>query len=183
MQHTYCYICGGKLQEAGDGRWWCTGCQQHYYANPKPCVELAIFDQKGRVLLSQRGRDPDKGKFDLPGGFIDLNETAEEAVLREMNEELGLRSDQLTTPRYLTSYLMDYVWGKEVYKIIVFEFISQLMTGAKIRVGDDVVSTKFVYAHEVDSKELASAEVMVAIKRTSDVMLATAKPSVILKRN
>lgn len=65
------------------------------YPRPSVTVDCIIFgfDVKSalKVLLIQRGRDPFKDKWALPGGFVDMEETLEEAALRELEEETGLR--------------------------------------------------------------------------------------------
>lgn len=57
-------------------------------------VDALVFDESKiaiSVLLIKRGRDPYKGKWALPGGFVEHNEIVEEAVLRELMEETGIQ--------------------------------------------------------------------------------------------
>ncbi|HPF51245.1 MAG TPA: NUDIX hydrolase [Draconibacterium sp.] len=56
-------------------------------------VDALVFTQKGNekfVLLIQRGKEPFKNKWALPGGFVDMDETLEQACIRELEEETGL---------------------------------------------------------------------------------------------
>ena len=53
-------------------------------------VKVAILNEKNELLVCRRAKDPAKGTLDLPGGFIDMNETGEEGVAREVLEETGL---------------------------------------------------------------------------------------------
>ena len=55
-----------------------------------PCVGAVIRDASGRLLLIQRGHDPHRGAWSLPGGRIEDGESAGEAVVREVREETGL---------------------------------------------------------------------------------------------
>jgi 8-oxo-dGTP diphosphatase len=55
-----------------------------------PCVGAVIRDHTGRLLMIQRGHDPGKGLWSIPGGRIEPGETPEQAVVREVREETGL---------------------------------------------------------------------------------------------
>jgi 8-oxo-dGTP diphosphatase len=55
------------------------------------CVGAIIIDDEGRLLLIKRGHDPEAGRWSLPGGRIEAGETDEQAVVREIAEETGLR--------------------------------------------------------------------------------------------
>lgn len=60
-----------------------------HYRNSKPAVS-AILVRDGHVLLSRRAREPHKGMWDLPGGFLESGEHPEEGLRREIREETGL---------------------------------------------------------------------------------------------
>jgi len=57
---------------------------------PALSTDCAIFDGKGRVLLIRRGNPPFKGEHALPGGFVEIGETVEDACRREVLEEVGI---------------------------------------------------------------------------------------------
>lgn len=91
---NHCPICGGKLREADDGqgiRPYCDPCNRFYYSNPTPAACCFVRNNNGELLFVQRSIEPRKGLWTFPGGFVELGETTEQAALRELEEETGLR--------------------------------------------------------------------------------------------
>lgn len=63
---------------------------------PLLTVDCVVFDAKGRLLLIKRGHPPFEGQYALPGGFVDVGETVEEACRRELMEETGVKAGKLS---------------------------------------------------------------------------------------
>lgn len=87
----FCPRCGEAGLEHIHGRAiHCPACDLSYYHNVASAVACFVLDHEDHFLLVRRARDPAKGTLDLPGGFVDPEETVEEAVARELREETGL---------------------------------------------------------------------------------------------
>jgi 8-oxo-dGTP diphosphatase len=83
-----------------DGRRWpfghrmrlyCGQCDWILYENPLPATAAVVLDNEARLLLVKRGTEPAIGEWCLPGGFVELDESPGEGVLRELREETGLK--------------------------------------------------------------------------------------------
>jgi len=72
------------------------------------------------MVVLVRGREPGKGGWDLPGGFVDPGETAEEALQREVREEVGL---EVAATRYLGSWPNTYEYGGIRYRTLDLGFV------------------------------------------------------------
>lgn len=118
-QFIYCPKCGAKsfVERNGKAK-QCSACGFVYYFNPSSSVACFIRNPEGKLLLVRRAKEPAKGTLDLPGGFVDPFESAEEAVRREVKEETGL---ELTGIRYLFSLPNLYPYcGFEVHTLDMF---------------------------------------------------------------
>ncbi|MFO8088650.1 MAG: NUDIX hydrolase [Desulfatiglandaceae bacterium] len=91
VEFRYCPVCGGTLQrsvvkEGENPRLVCTRCGYIYYLDPK-VVACTLVEIDGGILLLKRAIEPGKGKWVVPGGFVDRGETVEAAAVRETKEE------------------------------------------------------------------------------------------------
>ena len=89
----------------------CRECAFTYYHNVAAAVG-AILEYDGKIVLIKRAKEPGRGKLDLPGGFIDPNESAEEGVIREVKEEINI---DIKEPEYLGSYPNIYKYQDVLY--------------------------------------------------------------------
>ena len=91
----YCSNCGLKNENSyidGNNRHHCPSCKTIHYENPKPTATL-ICPRENSILLGRRAYSPGKGEWGLPGGFMELSETLEQAALRELKEETNLAGE------------------------------------------------------------------------------------------
>ena len=118
-QFTYCPKCGARtFVERNEKAKQCTTCGFVYYFNPSSAVACFIRNSKGELLLVRRAKEPAKGTLDLPGGFIDMAETGEEGVIREVKEETGMVVEQAD---YLFSLPNIYIYsGFPVHTLDMF---------------------------------------------------------------
>ncbi|MCL2761924.1 MAG: NUDIX domain-containing protein [Treponema sp.] len=86
---TFCPICASKKITFSEGKvFHCPDCGFVYYHNTAAATGC-IIEADGRILFLVRGKEPAKGKLDLPGGFVDPGEGILEGLCRELQEEIG----------------------------------------------------------------------------------------------
>jgi ADP-ribose pyrophosphatase YjhB (NUDIX family) len=90
--HRHCHYCGSQYPQVERFPRTCPACGQMVWSNPLPVAVVAVRAEGG-VLIIQRGIEPAKGKWALPGGFLETGETWQEGSCREVFEETGLRVD------------------------------------------------------------------------------------------
>lgn len=120
---NFCPNCGGKnIQNLNMRKWKCDDCGYTLYNNVAAAVGLVIQNAQGKILFEKRAKDPRKGFLALPGGFIDPDETAEEACFRECKEEIGVEP---LSVKYIASFPNTYDYKNLRYKTcdIFFEAI------------------------------------------------------------
>jgi ADP-ribose pyrophosphatase YjhB (NUDIX family) len=94
-QLNFCTSCGTSLRfGAIDGedrhRLSCPSCGQIAYVNPRMVVTTLPITDAGEILLLRRGIEPGRGAWAQPGGFLEVDETVNQAAIRETWEETGL---------------------------------------------------------------------------------------------
>ena len=88
----FCLDCGGSMvtkQVAGVDRRVCITCRRIHYNDPKVAVGVAVF-RDDALLLVRRVMDPGRGRWALPGGWVDAGQDPREAAAREALEEAGI---------------------------------------------------------------------------------------------
>ncbi len=128
---------------------------KYVYDWPRPMVtvDAAVFtfsDDKAKVLLINRGNEPFKGKWALPGGFVDMDEELEDAIVRELTEETGLTSVRLEQMRTFGTV------GRDPRgRMITIVFMGIATEGQdKIKAGDDATQAQWFDIEELP-KDLA----------------------------
>ncbi len=112
---AYCGRCGAAAAgtfECPGGPFRCAACGFTLYFNAAGAVAAIILRTDGLALFVRRAIDPAKGKLALPGGFVDPGENGEQALAREVREEVGL---DLLDVHYLSSHANRYVYEGVTY--------------------------------------------------------------------
>lgn len=95
--YTYCPFCSKKLDvKVEEEKEWkyCADCKWTYYPHVAGAA-CAVIVKDGKVLMVKRNREPYKGTWMFPAGFIDFGEHPEDALVREVKEEVGLEVTKL----------------------------------------------------------------------------------------
>ena len=120
---NYCPACGSSDIIFDDTKKIsCRDCSFTYYHNVAAAVG-AILECDKKIVLIERATNPGKGKLDLPGGFVDPKESAEEAIKREIKEELRIDVREL---EYLGSYPNIYKYEDVLYHTCDLFFYSKI---------------------------------------------------------
>ena len=143
----YCPVCGSEhFVENNFKSKKCEQCGFVYYFNSSAATAIFITNKAGELLVVLRAKEPAKGSFDLPGGFVDMHETAEEAIIREVKEETNL---QISKPQYLFSLPNIYRYsGFDVHTVDLFYQYS-IDTFSKLQAGDDAESLFILKKNEI----------------------------------
>jgi len=137
-KRKFCLHCGGdiiKKYEHNVLRDFCSSCHSYFYDNPLPVVS-SILDNSRSILLVKRNRKPFKGHWCLPTGFAETGESIEDAALRELREESGIKG-KIVRLLDVDSYKSRF-YGDLLFLTFVVE-----QTGGKLAAGDDSAKAQF----------------------------------------
>jgi ADP-ribose pyrophosphatase YjhB (NUDIX family) len=130
----------------------CPACGFHYHFNPAVAAGVIAEDREGRVLLVRRAKEPARGLLGVPGGFVDIGETAEASARREACEETGIEVLDL---RFLGSWPNLYEWRGVVYPVVDLYFTGRVGEGEAASARHEVEEIVWLRPEEVDPGALA----------------------------
>jgi len=142
-------MCGGKFQTMNlkdhePTRLVCSECSFVFYLDPK-LVACAIVEKNGSIVLLKRDIEPEKGKWVMPGGYVDRGEVVKDAIHRETEEECGI---EIRLNNLLGVY--SYPGQLEVVIVYMAEYLSGNLT-----VGDETQAVKLFNPKEIPWQDLA----------------------------
>lgn len=149
----YCAQCGqdsfGLLR---GNEYRCNHCDFSYFHNVASAVS-AIIRYNEAVLFTVRAKDPGIGLLDLPGGFVDPNESMEQALAREIDEELGIVVSSMS---YLYSHPNTYRFNNVSYFTLDACFEIILNSSPKINHDQaEIAGWKWLALDKVDTQQVA----------------------------
>ncbi len=153
LDPKFCSRCGGPIAKAvppqdSKPRHVCAACGFVHYLDPKVACGT-IAEQDGRFALIQRAIDPKKGFWSFPCGFMEIDETTEQAAIRETREETGL---EVTLSGHLGTYsYTDNFYGGAIV-VVVYR---ALVVGGSLKADDDVCDVKMTAPAEIPWERLA----------------------------
>ncbi len=113
---------------------------RRYPRHPLIGVGAIIFD-RGRVLLAQRGNEPLKGWWSLPGGLVEAGESLADAVRRETREETGLEIEPAGVVEIFERIMRD-AEGRPEYHYVLIDYLCRV-AGGELRAASDVSAVEW----------------------------------------
>ena len=160
----YCPACAARLDDSGDdGALHCPACDRVWYRDSSPTAGAAIVHE-GRALVTQRARDPEKGKFDVPGGFLRPGEHPVDGLKREIREELGVEID---TDIDQCISMVPHTYGPEGDFVLALGFRARLVSGDPSP-ADDVAAFRWVTTEDLGGLDFAWPHDRELIRRALD---------------
>jgi 8-oxo-dGTP diphosphatase len=112
----------------------------------------AVVISEGKMLLEKRKNEPGKGKWSIPGGLVDLGESPEQAVIREVMEETRLEVDAPRLIDVVSDVSLDEN-GKVKYHFVIIDYLVKVKQGEP-KAASDADALKWVPFSEVEAYDL-----------------------------
>lgn len=124
-------------------------CELCGFRNPKGTA-TAVIIKDNKILLLKRNNEPFVGSWDLPGGFMQEKETPEQALIREVEEELGGKA---TTITFIKTQHGTHLWKKDIVPILTSVFLVEI--NGEITLDAENSEYRWVALKDLDPKEIA----------------------------
>jgi ADP-ribose pyrophosphatase YjhB (NUDIX family) len=162
----YCPRCAAAQPPAADlrdvGPFRCAGCGFTLYFSPAGAVATILIRPDGRALFIRRAHEPAAGKLGMPGGFVDPGEGAEDALRREVLEEIGL---EIRDVQYVGSYANRYPYAGVTYHTVDLFFVARPVDPAGAEALDGVDDVLWLDPLTIPLDEIAFDSMRAALRR------------------
>jgi ADP-ribose pyrophosphatase YjhB (NUDIX family) len=170
----FCPVCGSShFVEHNFKSKQCQDCGFVYYANPCSATVAFILrtvtdpssgKPRTELLVATRGKEPAKGTYDLVGGFVDMDETSEQGMRREITEETGIDAADLSI-EYRFSIPNEYVYSDMVIHTLDMFYEVHIPADTPFRADDDVARLQWIPLSEVDYRLFGLHSISQGVKR------------------
>ncbi len=149
--YSYCPVDATPLEKSGGSPTGmkCPECGRSWYRNSSPSTGCAIVED-GKVLVTVRAGEPEKGRVDVPGGFLEAGEHPADALVREVDEELGVGIGEVIGPLIMAVHN----YGENGPFVLALGFAARMIEGEP-EPADDVAEFRWVGVDELDELDFA----------------------------
>lgn len=161
----YCPKCGSDHFEVHNFKSkYCSNCGFIYYANPCSATAAFIINKRNELLVVRRAKEPEKDTLDLPGGFVDMNETIEEGMVREIEEETGLKIN-ISQLQYLFSTPNRYIYSGMTIHTLDAAYLVRVPDDVQVQPADDAADCMWIPLRKVAVEHFGLYSIREAVHR------------------
>jgi NAD+ diphosphatase len=158
----FCPTCGNKgFDFDGIKAFNCDSCGFRFFINASAAVAVIVKLPDNRIILTRRKFEPRMGTFDLPGGFVDTMERAEDTIKREILEELNIK---VQTIEFLSSFPNEYVYRGISYFTCDLAFICTVDDITNMAAADDVAEAILIHPKDIDFGSISFPSIVNILK-------------------
>jgi ADP-ribose pyrophosphatase YjhB (NUDIX family) len=143
----------------------CEDCGFTYYANPCAATAAFILNDRNELLVVRRAKEPAKGTLDLPGGFVDMYETAEEGMRREIKEETNMDIGEM---EYLFSSPNVYQYSGLGVHTMDMDYLIRVSSNVTVHADDDAAECMWIPLQDVRPEDFGLTSIRNAVIRFLD---------------
>lgn len=157
-------ITGNPLQKKGVNYLLDEKSDKKFFIDPKPTAHAILITPEEKIVFVIRGRDPYQGKLNLPAGFLNIKETFEEAIKREVKEEIGVQIDNI---KYHGSFVNRYLFEGVNNYIIDVGFVAEINSEQvdKIKPSDDAIGFELYKLSDIPFDKVAFQSIKKSLRK------------------
>ncbi len=115
----------------------------------------ALILKDGKLLLVKRGVQPGFGKWSVPGGLVEVGEKVQDAMVREVKEEVGFDVEAVKLMDVADTITLDSN-GRVQYHFVVVNFVARIV-GGELKTATDILEARWVRVDEVEKVDLTES--------------------------